>query len=214
MLCIVSNPQRKKLSTRHFSPRHAQVEDLSHSLTDSSQQLITIQPALDRPNHRYLYYLPFIQTKMNRFLLALLSALLIVSTSAFAPSVSSVRVPTQQFAIWDTVSSMYNNWGKKATASHILFKPSQFDEDAAKAKLTEMKAEIGDDPEKFAAAAKEWSGCPSSKDGGNLGEFGPGMMVKNFDDVCFNEKVGVVHGPISTQFGEHLILITSRTGEE
>ena len=151
---------------------------------------------------------------MNRFLLALLSALLIVSTSAFAPSVSSVRVPTQQFAIWDTVSSMYNNWGKKATASHILFKPSQFDEDAAKAKLTEMKAEIGDDPEKFAAAAKEWSGCQSSKDGGNLGEFGPGMMVKNFDDVCFNEKVGVVHGPISTQFGEHLILITSRTGEE
>ena len=72
------------------------------------------------------------------------------------------------------------------TASHILFKPSQFDEDAAKAKLTEMKAEIGDDPEKFAAAAKEWSGCQSAKDGGSLGEFGPGMMVKNFDDVCFN----------------------------
>eukprot|EP00577_Skeletonema_sp_RCC1716_P033058 CAMPEP_0113390036 /NCGR_PEP_ID=MMETSP0013_2-20120614/9952_1 /TAXON_ID=2843 ORGANISM="Skeletonema costatum, Strain 1716" /NCGR_SAMPLE_ID=MMETSP0013_2 /ASSEMBLY_ACC=CAM_ASM_000158 /LENGTH=151 /DNA_ID=CAMNT_0000273165 /DNA_START=44 /DNA_END=499 /DNA_ORIENTATION=+ /assembly_acc=CAM_ASM_000158 len=151
---------------------------------------------------------------MNRFLLALLSALLIVSTSAFAPSVSSVRVPTQQYSLLDTVSSMYNNWGKKANASHILFKPSQFDEDAAKAKLTEMKAEIGNDPEKFAAAAKEWSGCPSAKDGGSLGEFGPGMMVKNFDDVCFSEEVGVVQGPISTQFGEHLILITSRTGEE
>jgi peptidyl-prolyl cis-trans isomerase C len=40
------------------------------------------------------------------------------------------------------------------------------------------------------------------------------MMVKNFDQVCFNEAVGVVHGPISTQFGEHLILITERTGED
>lgn len=81
-------------------------------------------------------------------------------------------------------------------------------------KLTEIKAEIGDDPAKFAAAAKEWSGCPSSKDGGSLGEFGPGMMVKAFDEVCFSEAVGVVHGPVSTQFGEHLILITERAGEE
>jgi len=109
---------------------------------------------------------------------------------------------------------MYRNWGKKATASHILFRPSQFPEDEAKAKLVEIKDEIGNDPKKFAAAAREWSGCPSAKDGGSLGEFGPGMMVKNFDDVCFNEEVGVVHGPISTQFGEHLILITQRTGED
>ena len=62
--------------------------------------------------------------------------------------------------------------------------------------------------------SKEWSGCPSSKNGGDLGEFNPGMMVKNFDDVCFTEEVGVVHGPISTQFGEHLILITKRSGED
>jgi len=38
-------------------------------------------------------------------------------------------------------------------------------------------------------------------------------MVKNFDTVCFSEEVGIVHGPVSTQFGEHLILITKRTGE-
>lgn len=109
---------------------------------------------------------------------------------------------------------MKDNWGKKVTASHILFKPSQFPEDEAKVKLTEMKAEIDNDLDKFAAAAKEWSGCPSASNGGDLGEFGPGMMVKNFDDVCFSEKVGEVQGPISTQFGEHLILITSRTGED
>merc|ERR1719491_573428 len=159
-------------------------------------------------------------TMMNRFVIviALLSAL-IVGTTAFAPTRPSAPVIRRSnlepsYAIWDTVSSMYNNWGKKATASHILFRPSQFSEDDAKAKLLEIKGEIGNDADKFAAAATEWSGCPSSKSGGDLGEFNPGMMVKAFDEVCFNEDVGVVHGPISTQFGEHLILITKRSGED
>ena len=156
---------------------------------------------------------------MNRFLLAILSTLLIVgSCSAFVPTQSTAirrsNLDTQHNAIWDTIASLKDNWGKKVTASHILFKPSQFPEDEAKVKLTEMKAEIDNDLDKFAAAAKEWSGCPSASNGGDLGEFGPGMMVKNFDTVCFSEKVGEVQGPISTQFGEHLILITSRTGED
>ena len=83
---------------------------------------------------------------MNRFILAILSALLIVgSCSAFAPTqpaANTIRrsnLETQQNAIWDTISSIKNNWGKKVTASHILFKPSQFPEDEAKGKLTEMK---------------------------------------------------------------------------
>lgn len=54
------------------------------------------------------------------------------------------------------------------------------------------------------------SECPSAKRGGNLGTFKPGMMVKEFDEVVFNKPVGVVHGPITTQFGSHLILITRR----
>jgi len=160
---------------------------------------------------------------MNRFLLALISVFLVVfgrcsafvSTTPQSPAtVSRSTLSTRHdMSLIDTVSSMYNNWGKKATASHILFRPSQFPEAEAKVKLTEIKAEVGNDPEKFAAAAREWSGCPSSKNGGDLGEFGPGMMVKNFDTVCFSEEVGIVHGPVSTQFGEHLILITKRTGE-
>ena len=36
------------------------------------------------------------------------------------------------------------------------------------------------------------------------------MMVKEFDEVVFSKEVGVVHGPIETQFGSHLILITRR----
>ncbi len=110
---------------------------------------------------------------------------------------------------------MISNFGKKATASHILIGPRDWDsEEEARAQLTRLKEEIDNDPVKFATAASRISSCPSSKKGGDLGEFGPGMMVKNFDKVVFSADVGVVEGPISTQFGEHLILVTSRTGDD
>ncbi len=63
----------------------------------------------------------------------------------------------------------------------------------------------------FAALAKEHSSCPSGKQGGDLGEFGPGQMVKEFDAVVFHEELGKVHGPVKTQFGYHLLEITSRS---
>lgn len=110
---------------------------------------------------------------------------------------------------------MINNFGKEATASHILITPKTWtSEEDAKAQLEQLKIKIDNDPVKFAESASQISECPSSAKGGDLGSFGPGRMVVNFDKVCFNEEVGVVHGPISTQFGEHLILITKRTGED
>jgi peptidyl-prolyl cis-trans isomerase C len=90
----------------------------------------------------------------------------------------------------------------KASARHILV-PTQEDCEALKKEI-----EGGAD---FAEVAKEHSQCPSSAQGGALGEFGPGQMVKEFDDVVFKEEVGKVHGPIKTQFGYHLVEITSRT---
>jgi peptidyl-prolyl cis-trans isomerase C len=65
----------------------------------------------------------------------------------------------------------------------------------------------------FENAAQQFSFCPSKRQGGNLGTFGKGMMVKEFEDVCFNEKnkVGDVLGPVRTQFGWHLIKINSRS---
>ena len=63
----------------------------------------------------------------------------------------------------------------------------------------------------FAELAREHSACPSGRSGGDLGTFSPGQMVKEFNDVCFNEAVGVVHGPVKTQFGYHLIEVTDRS---
>ena len=63
----------------------------------------------------------------------------------------------------------------------------------------------------FAEVAKQHSKCPSGRNGGDLGEFSPGQMVKEFDQVVFSEFVGEVHGPVQTQFGYRLIEITSRS---
>ena len=89
----------------------------------------------------------------------------------------------------------------KATARHILVKTKEECEEL------KNKIESGAD---FAEVAKERSLCPSGKQGGDLGEFSPGEMVKAFNDVVFNDEVGKVHGPVPTQFGYHLIEITSR----
>lgn len=64
----------------------------------------------------------------------------------------------------------------------------------------------------FAALAREHSSCPSGKDGGDLGEFGRGQMVPEFDKVVFSAEVGSVQGPVKTDFGYHLLEVTSRTG--
>ena len=89
-----------------------------------------------------------------------------------------------------------------ASARHILIKTEEH--------CNELKDKItgGED---FAEVAKEHSLCPSGKEGGALGEFSPGQMVKEFDMVVFTAPLNVVHGPVKTQFGYHLIEITSRT---
>mmetsp|Transcript_6479 Transcript_6479/g.16607 ORF Transcript_6479/g.16607 Transcript_6479/m.16607 type:complete len:106 (-) Transcript_6479:133-450(-) len=66
----------------------------------------------------------------------------------------------------------------------------------------------------FATVASEFSTCPSGKQGGSLGSFSPGTMVKEFDSVIFdpNTELGQVVGPVETKFGYHLIVVDKRTG--
>jgi peptidyl-prolyl cis-trans isomerase C len=63
----------------------------------------------------------------------------------------------------------------------------------------------------FAEIAKQHSSCPSGRSGGDLGQFGPGQMVPEFDQVVFSADVGTVQGPVQTQFGFHLLEVTQRT---
>ena len=84
-------------------------------------------------------------------------------------------------------------------ASHILVKT----EEEAKKLYEEIKA--GKD---FSEAAKEHSSCPSGRNGGDLGFFPKGVMVKPFEDAAFSLPVGELSQPVQTQFGWHLILVT------
>lgn len=89
----------------------------------------------------------------------------------------------------------------RATARHILV--------STEAKCNELKAAIEGGAD-FAEVAKENSSCPSSRQGGDLGSFGPGQMVKEFDTVVFSAPLNQVQGPVKTQFGYHLLEVTSR----
>ncbi len=89
----------------------------------------------------------------------------------------------------------------KATARHILVDSED--------KCEALKKQI-EDGSNFEDVAKENSSCPSGAKGGGLGSFGPGQMVKEFDEVVFSKDLNTVHGPVKTQFGYHLLEITSR----
>lgn len=88
-----------------------------------------------------------------------------------------------------------------ARARHILVSTEE--------QCNDLKQQIADGAD-FADVAAQFSSCPSGRNGGDLGEFFPGQMVREFNDVCFNDEVGVVHGPVKTQFGYHLIEVTKR----
>lgn len=89
-----------------------------------------------------------------------------------------------------------------ACARHILVKTKE------EAETLKKQLAGGDD---FTNLAKKHSICNSAKRGGDLGEFGPGQMVKAFDNVVFKKPVLTVHGPIKTKFGFHLIETIYRT---
>ncbi len=89
-----------------------------------------------------------------------------------------------------------------AAARHILVETEE--------QCTDLKQQIADGAD-FADLARAHSSCPSGRQGGDLGEFGPGAMVPEFDKVVFSAPVNAVQGPVKTQFGYHLLEVTSRT---
>lgn len=89
-----------------------------------------------------------------------------------------------------------------ATARHILVDTEE--------QCQSLKDEIAGGAD-FADLAKKHSSCPSGQQGGDLGEFSPGMMVPEFDKVVFSADVNSVEGPVKTQFGYHLLEVTGRT---
>jgi len=89
-----------------------------------------------------------------------------------------------------------------ATARHLLVDSEE--------QCNALKTEIENGAD-FGDVAKQHSKCPSGANGGDLGSFSQGQMVPEFDQVVFNDDLNVVHGPVKTQFGYHLLEVTSRS---
>jgi len=95
--------------------------------------------------------------------------------------------------------------GETVRASHILVDTEE--------KALAIKADIDAGKVTFADAAKANSTCPSKENGGDLGAFGHGQMVPEFDEAAFALEIGVVSAPVKTQFGYHLILVTEKSDD-
>ena len=106
--------------------------------------------------------------------------------------------------------------GERVRASHILVKTdAKKTADAAKKEIDALYAQLkglsGDAlAKKFADLAKEKSDCPSKAKGGDLGAFGHGQMVPEFDKAAFAQEIGKLYEPVKTSFGWHLVLVTEK----
>lgn len=95
--------------------------------------------------------------------------------------------------------------GAQAKAKHIL---TATEEEALK-----ILEELQKEEKTFEEAAKAYSTCPSGARGGDLGTFGRGQMVKEFDETVFTAEVGRILGPVKTDFGYHLIRVDELSGD-
>ena len=94
--------------------------------------------------------------------------------------------------------------GETVNADHILVDSEE--------KALEILAKIESGEVSFGDAAKEHSSCPSGQRGGNLGDFGRGQMVPEFETAAFALEIGeVTKAPVKTQFGYHLIKLNTKS---
>mgnify|MGYP002515165578 CR=1 FL=1 len=96
--------------------------------------------------------------------------------------------------------------GETVSAKHILVESEE--------KCNEILAAITSGEKIFEDAAKEFSTCPSGQRGGDLGAFGKGQMVPEFEQAAFAAEIGQVVGPVKTQFGCHLIKVEAKNEAE
>lgn len=121
---------------------------------------------------------------------------------AIAKAVESVKVTDEEAKAFFEENKSELMSGETVNASHILV--------ATEEEANEILAKINAGEISFEDAARAHSSCSSSEQGGNLGEFGRGQMVPEFDSACFEMVPGEVRGPVKTQFGFHLIKLNAK----
>ncbi len=125
----------------------------------------------------------------------------ILASLAYGEVIKDAEVTEEEMkAYYDANPNQFEK-GSTIRAKHILVK----DEAKCQSVLEEIIA-----GKAFEEAAQSYSTCPSGQKGGDLGEFGKGQMVKEFEDAAFAAEIGHVVGPVQTQFGYHLIKVEEK----
>ena len=130
----------------------------------------------------------------------------LLASYAAEKAVASVKVTDKEVEEYYEQNKAQFVSEESVNASHILVETEE--------KALEILADIKAGKVTFEDAARANSSCPSSQNGGNLGDFGRGQMVPEFDVAVFAMEVGAVSEPVKTQFGYHLIKLNSKKDSE
>ena len=130
----------------------------------------------------------------------------ILAQFAMREVLKAVEVTEEEIkAFYDENQAQFKK-GETVSAKHILVETEE--------KCNEILATITSGEKTFEDAAKEFSTCPSGQRGGDLGAFGKGQMVPEFEQAAFDAEIGQVVGPVKTQFGCHLIKVEAKNEAE
>lgn len=126
----------------------------------------------------------------------------ILAQMAMAETLKGLEVSAEEAKAYYEENPQHFSKGATVSAKHILVKEEE--------ECNSILEAIVNGEKEFEDAAKEFSTCPSGARGGDLGEFGKGQMVKEFEDAAFAAEIGHVVGPVKTQFGYHLIKVEKK----
>lgn len=125
----------------------------------------------------------------------------ILTQAAISKIMSEVTVTDQEVEDYYRANKETFKEPETVSAKHILVETLEKAEEV----LNEINGGLS-----FEEAAKQYSSCPSKAQGGNLGKFGRGQMVPEFENAAFNLNIGIISEPVKTQFGYHLIKVDEK----
>lgn len=126
----------------------------------------------------------------------------ILAQMAMGETLKGIEISEEEMKEYYNANGQQFQQGATVNAKHILTETEE--------KCSEALATIESGEKSFEDVAKESSTCPSGAKGGDLGTFGKGQMVKEFEDAAFEAEIGKVIGPVQTQFGYHLIKVEQK----
>lgn len=126
----------------------------------------------------------------------------ILAQMAISETLKAVSVTQEEIEDYYGQNAQRFMTEETVSAKHILVDNEE--------KCKEVLELVTNGTKTFEEAAEEFSTCPSKQRGGDLGEFGKGQMVKEFEEASFAAEIGVVVGPVKTQFGYHLIKVEEK----